>query len=75
MSDGAPPGRDADERVRKLVHDLRTPATVIGGFADLLRRGGEDLAPDRREEYVARIAEAADELRAILDAQRPDTSA
>jgi signal transduction histidine kinase len=72
MSDGAPAGRDSEQRMRKLVHDLRTPATVIGGFADLLRRGGDDLAPERRAEYIARIAEGADELRAILDAQRPD---
>jgi signal transduction histidine kinase len=72
MSEGAPEEREAEQRMRKLVHDLRTPATVIGGFADLLRRGGDDLAPERRAEYVARIAEAADELRAILDSQRPD---
>jgi signal transduction histidine kinase len=72
MSDGAPAGRDSEQRMRKLVHDLRTPATVIGGFADLLRRGGDDLAPERRAEYIAWIAEGADELRAILDAQRPD---
>ena len=71
MSGGAPAGR-GDEQVRKLVHDLRTPATVISGFADLLQRGGEDLAPERRTEYIARIVEAANELRAILDAQRPD---
>ena len=75
MSADASLGPGPDEAVRKLIHDLRTPATVIGGFADLLRRGGDELPAERRTEYVERIAEAADELRAILDAQRPDASA
>ncbi len=61
---------DAAERLRILVHDLRTPLTVVGGFADLLESRGDRLSPEQRAEFVARIAEGARELRAILDAER-----
>jgi signal transduction histidine kinase len=60
----------ADERLVKLVHDLRTPLTVIAGFTELLERGMERLTEEQREEYVARIAAAARELRDILDSER-----
>ena len=58
------------ERRATLVHDLRTPLTIVSGFADLLERGGEELDPVRRAEFTARVAEAARELRGILDADR-----
>lgn len=64
MSDGD------DERLVTLVHDLRTPLTIVQGFADLLARRGEDLSPEQREEYVSRIAAAAGEMKAILDDER-----
>ena len=66
MSD---PG-DAEERLARLVHDLRTPLTVITGFADLLERQREKLTEEQRSEYVGRIVAAAGELRDILDADR-----
>jgi signal transduction histidine kinase len=59
-----------DERIVTLVHDLRTPLTIVQGFADLLARRGTQLTDDQREEYVARIAAAAGEMKAILDAER-----
>jgi signal transduction histidine kinase len=74
MSVPAPTGGEAEERIRKLVHDLRTPATVISGFADLLERGGDSLTDDRRAEYIKRIGDAARDLRHILDDTRPDGS-
>ena len=74
MNVPAPSGSEAEERIRKLVHDLRTPATVISGFADLLERGGDSLTDERRDEYISRIANAARELREILDDTRPDGS-
>ena len=74
MSATGPSGLGSDEGIRKLVHDLRTPATVISGFADLLERGGDSLTEERRAEYISRIAEAARELRTILDAVPPDGS-
>jgi signal transduction histidine kinase len=74
MTAAIPSGSGHDEPIRKLIHDLRTPATVISGFADLLERGGEELSPERRAEYISRIAEAGRELRTILDHQRPDST-
>jgi K+-sensing histidine kinase KdpD len=55
------------DELRALVHDLRTPLTLVEGFSDLLLRRGDELRPEQREEYVQRIADAARELRAIVD--------
>lgn len=61
---------DEDERLVALVHDLRTPLTIVQGFADLLARRGATLSDDERNEYVARIATAAGEMKTILDDER-----
>ena len=60
-----------DDRVRHLVHDLRTPLTIIQGFADLLERRGAVLSEKERDEFLGRIAEAARDMAAILDRERP----
>lgn len=62
----------ADERLVRLVHDLRTPLTVVSGFAELLERGSANLSEEQREEYLTRIAAAAREMREILDAERTE---
>jgi signal transduction histidine kinase len=62
---------DAEARLTKLVHDLRTPLTVAAGFADLLA-AGPDLDAERRAEYARRVADAARDMRDILDAERAD---
>ena len=59
-----------DERLVALVHDLRTPLTIVQGFADLLSRRGATLSDDERDEYVSRIAAAANDMKAILDDER-----
>jgi signal transduction histidine kinase len=51
-----------------LVHDLRTPLTVAGGFADLLAKSWRDLPEDRRDEYLRRMIDATREMREMLDA-------
>ncbi len=56
-----------DELLRTLVHDLRTPLTLVEGFSDLLARRGDELPAREREEYVQRIADAAREMRELLD--------
>ncbi len=60
----------AHEQLVRLVHDLRTPLTVISGFADLLERQSATLDDEKRSEYIHRISAAAAELRDILDAER-----
>ena len=55
------------DELRTLVHDLRTPLTLVEGFSDLLVRRGEDLPAGERDEYVRRIADAAREMRELLD--------
>jgi K+-sensing histidine kinase KdpD len=56
-----------DDELRTLVHDLRTPLTIVEGFSDLLVRRGAELEPEQRDEYAQRIAEAARELRELMD--------
>jgi K+-sensing histidine kinase KdpD len=57
----------ADEELLTLVHDLRTPLTLVEGFSDLLVRRADDLPATERDEYVRRIADAAREMRELLD--------
>ena len=57
---------DGDDPLRRLVHDLRSPLAVVDGFAGLLAR--DELPEDKRADYARRIAEAAAEMRALLDA-------
>jgi K+-sensing histidine kinase KdpD len=61
---------DADERLRALVHALRTPLTIVEGFADALATRGGQMSDADRAEYVERIHEAAQEMRGLLDGVR-----
>ena len=63
---------DADERLRNLVHDLRTPLTIITGFCELLERQRDRLSDEQRDEYQRRIKAAADDLVEILDKERAE---
>jgi signal transduction histidine kinase len=54
-----------DER-RRLRHDLRTPLTIIAGFAEVLS-ADKPIPDDKRREYAERILTAAKELRRMLD--------
>ena len=56
-----------EDVLRGLVHDLRTPLTLVSGFSDLLVRRADDLPASERDEYVRRIADAAREMRELLD--------
>jgi K+-sensing histidine kinase KdpD len=58
---------DADAELRSLVHALRTPLTIVEGFADALARRGEQMSVEERAEYVERIGDAAREMRDLLD--------
>jgi signal transduction histidine kinase len=56
---------DAEAR-RRLRHDLRTPLTIVAGFAELLGSDREISDADRRE-YAERIQTAAGEIRRLID--------
>ena len=59
-----------DETIAKLIHDLRSPLTVVEGFAHLLERDDDRLDHEQRMEYAQRIKAAAAEIRELLDARR-----
>jgi signal transduction histidine kinase len=69
VSDGS---SEADRRHR-LRHDLRSPLTIIAGFAELLA-SDKPIAEDTRREYAARIQAAAVELRKLLDEWLDETT-
>ena len=55
-----------DDQRRQLRHDLRTPLTIVSGFAEVLGADREISDADRRE-YADRIQAAAVEIRELLD--------
>jgi len=61
---------DPAAQLASLVHALRTPLTIVEGFADALARRGGEMSVEDRAEYVERIGEAAREMRDLLDGVR-----
>jgi signal transduction histidine kinase len=61
---------EGEAQLRPLVHALRTPLTIVEGFADALARRGDQMSADERAEYIERIGDAAREMRDLLDAVR-----
>jgi signal transduction histidine kinase len=55
-----------DEERRKLRHDLRTPLTIVAGFAEVLAADRAISDADRRE-FAGRIVDAAGEIRRLID--------
>jgi signal transduction histidine kinase len=55
------------ETRRRLRHDLRTPLTIVAGFAEVLA-GERDISQADRREFAARIQDAAVEIRILIDA-------
>ena len=62
MSGDPPP----DEARRRLRHDVRTPLTIVSGFAEVLA-SDRPLSDAVRRDYATRIQVAAEELRVMLD--------
>jgi signal transduction histidine kinase len=56
---------DAETR-RKFRHDLRTPLTIVAGFAEVLAADRVISESDRRE-FATRIHDAAGEIRRLID--------
>ena len=57
--------------LNRLRHDLRTPLTVVIGFAELLASDRE-LGVEERRDYAQRVLDAGFEIRELLDAARLD---
>jgi signal transduction histidine kinase len=56
---------DAESR-RRLRHDLRTPLTIVAGFAEVLAADRPISDQDRRD-FASRIQDAAAEIRELID--------
>ncbi len=56
------------DELKRLVHDLRTPLTIVEGFAHLIERDDARMDDELRVEYAHRIKAAAGEMRELLDA-------
>ena len=56
---------DAEAR-RRLRHDLRTPLTIVAGFAEVLA-AERDISDTDRREFATRIQEAAGDIRRLID--------
>ena len=56
---------DAETR-RRLRHDLRTPLTIVAGFAEVLA-GDRQISEQDRKEFATRIQDAAAEIRKLID--------
>jgi signal transduction histidine kinase len=55
-----------DDARRRLRHDLRSPLTIVVGFAEVLA-ADKPITDAARRDYASRIQAAAEELRAMLD--------
>jgi signal transduction histidine kinase len=53
-----------EEVLSALAHDLRTPISVIVGYAELIERRSEEA---KTREAAANILEAAERLRSAVD--------
>jgi signal transduction histidine kinase len=57
------------DELSRLRHDLRTPLTVVIGFAELMA-GAREMSDEQRRDYSERMLNAAVEIRDMLDAAR-----
>jgi PAS domain S-box-containing protein len=53
--------------IATVSHELRTPVTPIKGYADLLRRRGDAMTPERRAECLEVISDRAAHLARLVE--------
>ena len=59
-------GRALTGELALLGHDLRTPLTIINGYAQLLK--SDELSPEQREQACELILQKCQELNALIRA-------
>jgi signal transduction histidine kinase len=57
------------DELTTLRHDLRSPLTVVIGFAEILA-GERPLTDEQRRDYSSRVLSAALEIRELIDSPR-----
>ena len=53
--------------IATVSHELRTPVTPIKGYADLLRRRGAQMTPEKRAECLDVISDRAEHLTRLVE--------
>ena len=54
------------EARRRIRHDLRTPLTIVAGFAEVLA-ADRPMSDEDRRDFATRIVDAAGEIRDLID--------
>jgi signal transduction histidine kinase len=65
------PRQLSEQELRRLRHDVRTPLTIVTGFAEVLA-GDRAVSDADRQDYARRILAAGQEIRGMLDAVLED---
>jgi signal transduction histidine kinase len=60
------PEGDARDGLSRLRHDLRTPLTVVIGFAEIMA-AERSISEAERRDYAERVLSAAIEIRELID--------
>jgi signal transduction histidine kinase len=60
------PRQLSEDELRRLRHDVRTPLTIVTGFAEVLS-GDRAITDADRQDYARRILAAGQEIRVMLD--------
>jgi signal transduction histidine kinase len=60
------PRQLSEDELRRLRHDVRTPLTIVTGFAEVLA-GDRAISDADRQDYARRILAAGQEIRGMLD--------
>lgn len=59
---------DAQQRFTAMViHDIRTPTSVIAGLTGVLQQRLDELGPDRVQDFLATVVRNADRIERLLD--------
>jgi signal transduction histidine kinase/HD-GYP domain-containing protein (c-di-GMP phosphodiesterase class II) len=50
-----------------VSHELRTPLTTILGFTEIVRRKGDAISPQQREEFLGTVVKEGEKLSRVID--------